>query len=195
VCVRNDAASGSVPEAQGGGAGEASVAKRAQLTPANVDQQIDAVLDAGLDAYDRQIRDPMVLATNEGTEGRSGSQSDVGGPKYDSPDPGKRHTPDQEAAVDLAKDAQRRGGITKENPETLVKWGKEVGFDGIHGPDSHGPETHDDRDSDLGEHIHVGPINHIPVLPTTTVPPPSPALVGGIMGVGVLYYLWPILAL
>jgi hypothetical protein len=47
----------------------------------------------------------------------------------------------------------------------------------------------------LGEHIHVGPINHIPVLPTTTVQPPSPGIFGGILGLGTLIYFLPILAM
>jgi hypothetical protein len=73
-------------------------------------------------------------------------------------DQSKRFTPDQQAAVDLAKEAKNKGNLTKPEAETLVDWGQEVGF-----PQSRGPETHSGRRHGSKPHIHVGPINHIPV--------------------------------
>jgi hypothetical protein len=70
----------------------------------------------------------------------------------------ERHTPDQEALVDLAKEAKNKGGVSEEEAKTLVDWGKEVGF-----PGSRGPEVHDGRPFGQKPHIHVGPVNHIPV--------------------------------
>jgi len=72
----------------------------------------------------------------------------------------ERHTPDQEALVDLAKEAKNKGGVSEEEAKTLVDWGKEVGF-----PGSRGPEAHPDRPFGQNPHIHVGPVNHIPVCP------------------------------
>jgi hypothetical protein len=149
------------------------------------DQEIDDELYRGGDAYDEMMgRGPRggTVATEDGAEGHSGSASDAA--PRNAPDPSKRFTPDQQAVVDLAKDAKQRGGVSAENADTLVKWGKEAGFgDGARGPENHGGAS--------GDHIHVGPVNHIPVLPA-----PNPAVVGGILGLGgALYYLWPILVL
>lgn len=75
--------------------------------------------------------------------------------------PSKRHTPDQQAVVDLAKDAEkRRGSVTNEEADTLVEWGKEVGFDE---EIARGPESHPDRKFGKYKHIHIGPVNHLPV--------------------------------
>jgi hypothetical protein len=111
----------------------------------------------------------VLASAEDGADGTDGN---------DAPSDSKRHTPDQEAVVDLAQDAKRQGGVTRQNADTLVDWGKEAGF----GDASRGPEDHG---GDSGEHIHVGPINHIPVVP----------LVGGAAGIGVLIYLAPLLAL
>ena len=70
----------------------------------------------------------------------------------------KKHTPEQEALVELAKEAAKNGA-NEEDAETLVEWGQEYGF-----PNSRGPESHPNRgEGGSQEHIHVGPINHIPV--------------------------------
>ena len=67
---------------------------------------------------------------------------------------GQRFTPNQEALVDLAKDAQR-SGITPSEADTLGDWADEYGLN---------------YRNDIGEnhwvggdHVHLGPINHIPV--------------------------------
>jgi hypothetical protein len=88
---------------------------------------------------------------------------DDSGPEYDGAEPSKRHTPDQEAVVDLAKQAKQRGGVTRENAGTLVEWGKEVGFKEpgqVRGPEDHGDP--------LGDHIHIGGVDHdgTPILTT-----------------------------
>ncbi|MCG8560410.1 MAG: hypothetical protein MI824_11470, partial [Hyphomicrobiales bacterium] len=72
-------------------------------------------------------------------------------------DSSKRNTPDQEAAIDLAKDAKRRGGLTQDEAEALVDLAKEAGVP------TRGPESHPDRPYGRNPHIHVGPVNHIPV--------------------------------
>ena len=70
--------------------------------------------------------------------------------------PGGRFNPDQQALVQLAKDAQARGGVSPVEGATLVEWGKELGFgDAARGPEGPHPG------SSLGPHIHVGPVNHI----------------------------------
>jgi hypothetical protein len=69
-------------------------------------------------------------------------------------DDSKRHTPDQEALTGLAKEAERKGGVTQNDAETLVEWGEETGLP------SRGPENHGGAS---GDHIHIGPVNHLPV--------------------------------
>jgi RHS repeat-associated protein len=70
--------------------------------------------------------------------------------------PDGRFTPDAGALVDLAKEAGKRGGVTPDQADTLVGWGKEYGFgDRARGPEDHGTAA--------GEHIHIGPVDHIPV--------------------------------
>ncbi len=65
---------------------------------------------------------------------------------------------DQDAAIQLAKDAKRQGGLSPDEAEALVEIGKEVGLP------ARGPESHPGRKFGSQPHIHVGPINHIPVI-------------------------------
>ena len=65
-------------------------------------------------------------------------------------------TPDQAALVDLAKQAQRKG-VSAEEAQTLRQWADEVGLP------SRGPEAHPGRPFGQYPHIHIGPVNHIPV--------------------------------
>jgi hypothetical protein len=67
--------------------------------------------------------------------------------------PSKRFTPDQSALVDLVKGAKQRGGVSAEDAQVLRDWANELNLP------SRGPESHDDD----FEHIHIGPINHIPI--------------------------------
>ncbi|MEO1332438.1 MAG: RHS repeat-associated core domain-containing protein, partial [Myxococcota bacterium] len=87
------------------------------------------------------------------SRGDGGSCSESGsGAKAKQPSP--RHTPDQEALVELAKKAKKTGGVTEDQAEQLLDWAKEVGLPG------RGPEVHPDRNFDK-PHIHVGPVDHI----------------------------------
>jgi RHS repeat-associated protein len=70
---------------------------------------------------------------------------------------GQPFTGDQDALVQLAKSAKRTG-IDQADAQTLVDWAHEVGLEG------RGPEVHPGRPWGRFPHIHVGPINHIPVL-------------------------------
>ncbi len=64
----------------------------------------------------------------------------------------------QQAVVQLAKDAAR-SGISEEDFSTLSDWADEYGLS------SRGPEIHPDGDGWASEnwHGHIGPINHIPI--------------------------------
>lgn len=67
----------------------------------------------------------------------------------------KRFTPDQSALVDIAKEAKRTG-VTNEDANTLLKWADETGL----------VPALDHRDTTHwvgGDHIRVGPVNHIPI--------------------------------
>ncbi len=71
-------------------------------------------------------------------------------------DNGKRFDPNQEALVDLAKQA-KRDGASREQAEIMRQWADEydVRFRGV--------ESHPGRPQGQFPHIHVGPVNHIPV--------------------------------
>ena len=72
----------------------------------------------------------------------------------------KRHTPDEQALSSLAKEA-KRNGITTQEADILLEWGREIDPN-----DTKGLKGRDDRDSvhwKGGSHIHVGGQDHIPV--------------------------------
>lgn len=52
---------------------------------------------------------------------------------------GPRHTADQEALIELAKAAKKRGGVTMEEGGVLADWADELGLTG------HGPAIHPGR--------------------------------------------------
>jgi hypothetical protein len=64
---------------------------------------------------------------------------------------------DQAALVDLAKQAQRTGGVTAQEAQTLRQWAQEYGLP------FRGPEVHPNRPFGQFPHIHVGPVNHLSV--------------------------------
>ena len=72
---------------------------------------------------------------------------------------GSRFGPNQQALVELAKEA-KRGGVTPEQARTLIQWANEYGV-----KPARGPEAHPGRQFGSRPHIHVGPVNHIPVKP------------------------------
>jgi hypothetical protein len=70
---------------------------------------------------------------------------------------GRRFTSDQAALIDLAKSAERVGGVTKNEANILRDWAKEYNVP------FRGPESHPSRPFSQ-PHIHIGPINHVPVV-------------------------------
>lgn len=70
----------------------------------------------------------------------------------------QRNDADQEALVDLAKEAKKKGGVSEDEAQTLLDWGNEYNVP------SRGPEVHPNRPFNV-PHIHVGPVGHIPVIP------------------------------
>ncbi len=69
----------------------------------------------------------------------------------------KINTPDQQAEIDLAKEAKKTGGISEEDAETLLEWAKHYNVP------NHGSEVHPNRPG-VGSnvpHIHIGPVGHI----------------------------------
>ena len=69
---------------------------------------------------------------------------------------------DDQALVDLAKEGKKKGGLDRDEAVTLVELGKESKDPRINGDKSRGPEVHKDRKF-KDEHIHIGPVDHIPV--------------------------------
>lgn len=68
----------------------------------------------------------------------------------------KRHTPHQEALMELAKSAERTG-VTRQEAEVLVEWAEEYGLK------YHGPMAHLHRNfKDL--HVKIGSERHIRIL-------------------------------
>jgi hypothetical protein len=69
----------------------------------------------------------------------------------------KEFDEDQKAAVELAKEAKKKGGLAEDEAEALVEQANDVGVP------SRGPESHPNRPHGKEPHVHVGPVNHIPV--------------------------------
>lgn len=70
------------------------------------------------------------------------------------PVPG-RFNSNQDALIKLSREAKRKG-ITTEEAEILKQWAKEYGLP------YRGVEIHPNRNFDT-PHIHIGPIDHIPI--------------------------------
>lgn len=71
----------------------------------------------------------------------------------------KRYTPDQQAVIDLAKEAKANGGVTLDDTNTLLDWAYEYGVP------AHGPEIHPSRTGKASNilHFHIGRTGHIPI--------------------------------
>jgi hypothetical protein len=70
-----------------------------------------------------------------------------------------KFTPDQDALIQLAKDAKaRKTPVSEDVAGILEGWRREVGLPG------HGPATHG-RSPELGLHINIGPVKHLRIGP------------------------------
>ena len=69
-----------------------------------------------------------------------------------------RFDPNQDALVQLAKEL-KRSGATEDEAKILEEWAKEYKLP------FRGPETHPNRPYGSQPHIHIGPVNHIPINP------------------------------
>ncbi len=67
-----------------------------------------------------------------------------------------QYGPDQDALIQLAKE-KRRTGVTVEEAKTLRQWGQEYNVP------VRGPESHPNRPFGKEPHLHVGPVDHLPV--------------------------------
>lgn len=78
---------------------------------------------------------------------------------------GGTFTADQAALIDLAK-LSKKIGLNHKQAETLMEWAKELGvpFRGV--------EIHPNRPVINYPHIHIGPVDHIPVRPPPPMHPP-----------------------
>ena len=71
-----------------------------------------------------------------------------------------RYTADQRALIQLAQEARRlRGGVTLDEVKILRQWATELKLP------FRGPEMHPGRPFGRFPHIHLGPIDHLPVIP------------------------------
>jgi RHS repeat-associated protein len=86
-------------------------------------------------------------------EGESANESTQTQPSSEC---GEAYTGDQDALIKIAKKAQRNG-LSPEDAEALREWAEEydVPF--------RGPEEHPTRGFGSQPHVHVGPVDHIPV--------------------------------
>jgi hypothetical protein len=66
------------------------------------------------------------------------------------------HDPDQNALIQLAKEAKRKGRITNDEADGLLQWANEYG---VQPALDHRNTTHWVG----GDHIRIGPVNHIGV--------------------------------
>lgn len=70
----------------------------------------------------------------------------------------KRHTREQSDLIDMAQ-RDKKTGISQGDAEAYRELGKESGVR------VRGPEVHPNRPYGQNPHIHVGPVDHIPVKP------------------------------
>jgi RHS repeat-associated protein len=68
-----------------------------------------------------------------------------------------RFDQNQDALIQIAKRAKDLGGVTQEQVRILRAWAKEYGLR------FRGPEMHPERGFGRIPHVHVGPVDHIPV--------------------------------
>jgi len=71
---------------------------------------------------------------------------------------GRRFTPDQSALIDLVRDYERKGGVPSADVSTIQMWADEYGL-----PFRFDPPQPTGRVN--FPHLHVGPLNHIEVVP------------------------------
>ena len=73
---------------------------------------------------------------------------------------GAKFDENQQAVIDLAKEAKRKGGVSMSEADTLMEFAKEykVSF--------HGPEIHLSRPGEMSHiwHFHIDKQGHIPIL-------------------------------
>jgi hypothetical protein len=86
----------------------------------------------------------------EGGELRGGTRAAAGA--------ARKYNPDQSALIDMAN-RDKRTGITRGDAQAYKDLGKETGVP------VRGPEVHPTRPHGKEPHIHVGPVDHIPVKP------------------------------
>lgn len=72
---------------------------------------------------------------------------------------GVRNTPDQDAVIQLAKEAKAKGRISSNDAQTLLDWADEYNVP------HHGPEAHPHRPEPSSQtpHIHIGKTGHITI--------------------------------
>ncbi len=94
----------------------------------------------------------------------SGDESNVGVNESSKPNVNdgynKRNTPDQDALIQLAKEAKKSGGATYEDAEILIEWAKEYDVP------YHEIEVHLNRPGAASNipHFHIGKTGHIPIV-------------------------------
>ena len=106
------------------------------------------------------------LGNHGGNQGKNNPADDVADDAANATDDAagasgndKRYTPDQQAVIDLAKEAKANGGVTLDDTNTLLDWAYEYGVP------AHGPEIHPSRTGEASNilHFHIGRTGHIPI--------------------------------
>ena len=71
----------------------------------------------------------------------------------------KKYTPDQQAVIELAKEAKKSGGASLDDTNILLDWAKEYNIP------NHGPEIHPNRPGEASNvwHFHIGKTGHVPI--------------------------------
>jgi hypothetical protein len=109
---------------------------------------VGAALGAGWLGYE-------IWKTADSADKAGDAGDKVSDPEVKPKDKSTPFTPDQQAVIELAKEAARTG-LSEEEANALIELALEAGLT------VRGPETHPGRKF-KDPHIHIGPINHIPV--------------------------------
>jgi hypothetical protein len=122
------------------------------VTPKQVEQLAQVIIDAVKAALDNPLTGigSLIHVANQIKDALNNGDKDKGG------DESKKFTPEQQDVIGWAKEA-KKNGISRQDAEVLLGLAEKAGLP---------TQNHIGTDHWVkGDHIRVGPVNHIPVFP------------------------------
>ena len=130
-----------------------------QLTMTAIEYALASFLEDYVDPQTaREIANGVVTSLDLALKGRNKAIDEkLGFADNNSSSNGKRYDENQQAVIDLAKEAKRKGGVTLGEAEILIEFANEYGVP------NHGPEVHPTRPGPASNvlHFHIANVAHI----------------------------------